>query len=107
VKIQDVRKVTINERWWRTTTHESEKRQLIYHELGHCILNLEHDLRYNKLYNQPESIMYPQMMSFLVFEPYESKYLDQLFGLVVSPFSLKATYEKFRFTSDGINCEHN
>lgn len=57
------REVEIDEESWPNLT-ENEKEQLIFHELGHCILNREHiedrgDVGFCD--NAPISIMYPNI----------------------------------------------
>ena len=57
------RKIQIDAEYWNVTT-DNGKEQLIWHELGHCALNLEHDetLIYRDDYGSiPKSIMYPSV----------------------------------------------
>lgn len=35
--------ITINQKWWKTATYKSQ-RELIFHELGHCLLNRRHTM---------------------------------------------------------------
>lgn len=55
------RKIQIDTDYWNNIT-DNGKEQLIWHELGHCALNLGHDenlITRNNFVNIPESIMYP------------------------------------------------
>ena len=73
--------VVINPTVWKNMAHdEAGRRELIYHELGHCILNKDHDTT-RSAYGRPESIMYPYHMGGSWFATWENNYLDQLFGL--------------------------
>lgn len=53
--------VTIDKTFWEQS-NESQKEELIYHELGHCAMGLEHDEGLRPVSNCPKSIMYPEML---------------------------------------------
>ena len=55
------RSVLIDKEFWDSSS-ESEKEELIYHELGHCAMNLDHDSELIKDGGCPKSIMYPEML---------------------------------------------
>ena len=58
----EYRQITIDEEYWNNYTNEKEKIGLIFHELGHCDLNRDHD---NRLINHiPRSLMYYQNFSY-------------------------------------------
>lgn len=94
--------VVISKDWWNLFSEdelngsdgEIKKIELIFHELGHCLLWKEHNSKKNKFKQIPESLMYP----YLITEQNETfrnfirtnkeTYFDQLFGLV----ELAATY---------------
>lgn len=47
--------ITINKKAWITMT-DSQREQLMFHELGHCVLNRDHCDKAN--YGQPMSLMH-------------------------------------------------
>ena len=79
----NVSTVIIDSRFWnRTDINDIQRTELIFHELGHCILGRKHDTRLYK--NQPESLMYPNLVSMSYFISYranENYYFDELFKL--------------------------
>ena len=54
------REIQINSDYWYSYTPE-QKEQLVYHELGHCVLNKEHDNTLRE--NCPNSIMRSYMFN--------------------------------------------
>ena len=73
--------VVIDEARWSRSS-EVQRRELIYHELGHCLMKKDHETRTNGF--APESLMYPYSISYnypAFFAQWEVNYLDQLFGL--------------------------
>lgn len=72
--------VVVNPNWWRNSS-EASRREVIYHELGHCLMNKEHDTRVSSYVGRPESLMYPYHIGGSFFASWESNYLDELFGL--------------------------
>jgi hypothetical protein len=56
---------------------ENYKEELIFHELGHCILGREHDTSYIDEYRVPKSIMYPYIFGY-AYNEYKSYYMDEL-----------------------------
>jgi hypothetical protein len=73
------RKITIDPSSW-ATLQEYSRQNLIFHELGHCILNLGHDstLMSNGI---PNSLMNPSLLPDGIFEFFRSHYMNQLFGI--------------------------
>lgn len=71
--------VVVKPSWWANAS-EASKRELVYHELGHCLMNKEHNTSRSS-FGQPESIMYPYHIGGNFFSYWEANYLDQLFGL--------------------------
>lgn len=55
-----VPKVSIDKKFFMTASHQA-KINLIFHELGHCVLNRSHDETYGQ-YGYPKSLMYPLIM---------------------------------------------
>lgn len=59
------RLVVINEEWFNNASEEN-KEVLMYHEFGHCVLDLDHTTDCNDFFhiitcNNPKSIMYPNV----------------------------------------------
>ena len=71
--------VVVKPSWWKNAT-EASRRELVYHELGHCLMDKDHNNQ-KSMYGQPESIMYPIHIGGSFFQTWERNYLDQLFGL--------------------------
>lgn len=70
------REITIRETAWNLMSEYSRK-HLIYHELGHCALNLEHD---DTMYGGFKlNIMHPNAINSLHFEFFEVEYVKGLF----------------------------
>ena len=61
---------------------EFERRALLFHELGHCILNRSHTTELNE-YDYAKSIMYPylltQIIGVMYYQALEKNYIDELF----------------------------
>lgn len=85
--IQEVREtpvIKINRQYWESTA-EADREQLMYHELGHCILKRDHDETLIT-HAQPESIMYPVHLGNALYVDYYSHYINELFnptGIVI------------------------
>lgn len=74
----DGRHIEINEQIWNDYD-DTYRKLLIYHELGHCLLNRVHDqkLRENRY---PESIMNPNIVSITeIWDTDSEYYLNELF----------------------------
>lgn len=56
------REIQINSTYWDYLMEE-QKEQLLYHELGHCVLNRKHDTKLMPNSSCPNSIMYPYVFS--------------------------------------------
>lgn len=85
--------VTIRRGYFDSST-ETQRQILLYHELGHCLLGLQHDQNVVPVYlgtsivmYEPESIMYPILLDGFIFIDNEPAYLKQLFQRV-NPISL-------------------
>lgn len=76
----DTPQVVVNPNWWKNAS-EPSRREVIYHELGHCLMNKDHDTRLSSYARQPESLMYPYHIGGSFFAYWENNYLDELFGL--------------------------
>lgn len=56
------------------------REQLIFHELGHCLLGRQH-VGYIYEDGRPKSIMYPMVFSEYTYTHWRAEYLNELFGL--------------------------
>ncbi len=67
--------IEIDPTFWNGAS-DDEREELLFHELGHCILGREHDE--TKLYlNIPKSIMYPYVFGW-AYKKYRSYYVEEL-----------------------------
>jgi len=78
------KKLQLNALHWPTLT-ETQKQLVVFHELGHCILNRDHkaDLEDRLGYYQAVSIMHPAVLEAIspdTFAQYRSDYYSELFG---------------------------
>ena len=72
----------------RVDVSDKQRTELIFHELGHCVLFRKHDTRLFEGF--PESIMYPMSISTRnlgFYMAHESNYLKELFGVTSSALS--------------------
>lgn len=65
--------------WWWNFASNTQKEILVYHELGHCILGRKHD-KVLDIYGNPESIMYPSVLSAYHYEANKENLLKELFN---------------------------
>lgn len=74
------RAIYINRTFWSGAA-DSQREELIFHELGHCVLLRAHDTHLMLTGNgfSPESIMYPSLPSWGDYEAERARYLDELF----------------------------
>lgn len=67
----------------RRTVYDSytyyEREQLVFHELAHCLLKLEHNTTLDGN-GQPNSIMWPTYINTAYYEAHRANYLRQLFN---------------------------
>lgn len=72
------KEIIIDPDFWFNTI-QSEKEELLFHELGHCVLNKEHDETILKAayFYIPKSIMYPYVFG-SQYTKFEQYYLDEL-----------------------------
>lgn len=105
--------IYINTPKWNS--YDSQQREmLVFHELGHCILNLEHDRSLDSD-GVPNDLMYPVNFDSLYYNKYRKFYLDHLFKKIannpadtpvpeetVSTCRWGLTYQNGKVTSDPI-----
>lgn len=70
------KEIQINQTAWNNY-EEFNKEEVIFHELGHCILDRDHDTNLITEYEIPKSIMYPYVLD-RVYDDYRSYYLEEL-----------------------------
>jgi hypothetical protein len=70
-----VRTVVFDKETWPTYS-DSEKEELVFHELGHCVLDRDHDS--TKIDGMPMSIMYPYD-SIPAYPIFRDAYIKELF----------------------------
>ncbi|HTL13026.1 MAG TPA: hypothetical protein VL588_11085 [Bdellovibrionota bacterium] len=70
--------VVVDQAKWDAAT-DSQREETLFHELGHCVLRREHDLRFTGSYI-PESIMHPLRLSSAVYDTNRDAYLTELFS---------------------------
>lgn len=80
VEGDDRRVILINDIAWGRMT-SAEKELVIFHELGHCILNLPHNSNtvVARIGGLPESIMFPKIFSDVVYVVNRDYYVADLF----------------------------
>ena len=73
-------KIKINLAYWSNQLADDNARRemLIFHELGHCILNRAHNSEVN-IYNEPISIMFPFIFSHNSYVRNYDMYINELF----------------------------
>jgi len=67
------RQIYLDPSFWFSGT-DSDRESLLFHELGHCDLNLGHE--------NPSSIMEPNILSSFFYNEHRDYLLNELFGLV-------------------------
>lgn len=69
-------KITLGRGYW-DSADDDQRRALVYHELGHCVLNRPDD---NQLLpDRPKSIMYPEIVDGPTYKAHWTEYLCELF----------------------------
>lgn len=68
--------VVVDKTWW-ISFHESERENVMFHELGHCLLRREH--RNDMVKNHPLSIMHESSVDNSQYERFKGYYLKELF----------------------------
>lgn len=69
--------VEIDQEYWGEID-DYEKEELLFHELGHCVLRRAH--REDKDGYRPLSIMYPEVIGSYYMQTYHSDYMKELFS---------------------------
>lgn len=70
------KEVQIKRSFWNSSDYYTRK-QIMFHELGHCYLNLGHNSATQN--GVPLSIMYPSVFDSTFFKQYEASYIEALF----------------------------
>ncbi len=75
-------KITVNQRIWNTL-NDYDKQEVIFHELGHCVLRRVHQnsemMAYNGSQTVPASVMYPYRIPGTIYRDNMVHYHDELF----------------------------
>lgn len=75
-------RITINQRIWNTLT-DYDRQEVMFHELGHCVLRRVHHnsemMAYNGTVQVAESIMYPYRISGTIYRDNIVHYHNELF----------------------------
>jgi hypothetical protein len=75
------RSIEIDEGYWNSAS-ECERESTVLHELGHCVLNLEHDSAYLwpnlYIFMRPKSLMHPY--SFPQYCEHRDEYIKEMFS---------------------------
>lgn len=73
-------KIMISEHYWSYMS-DGEREMLIDHELGHCVLNREHDATWIEVNGDlvPKSLMYPYAFNESIFFNHYQYYMLELF----------------------------
>lgn len=74
--IGNYKSVSIDNYYWNTSS-DLGKEQLVFHELGHCVLKRQHNKEF--IANHPVSIMYPLILSDRLYSKYYDSYIEELF----------------------------
>ncbi len=74
--------IIVNQTTWEAIS-EAEREELIFHEMGHCVLGRKHHAR-TRTSGAPESIMYPFSLTAHEYESEKQYYHDELFGRVTN-----------------------
>ena len=70
--------IYIDRAWWFSTYNYYRKEELMFHELGHCVLHRFHNDDKDK-YGMEESVMSSTMfMSYYQYEAYRKEYIKEL-----------------------------
>lgn len=70
--------IVINLEYWNKED-DLGREELMFHELGHCIYDLEHDTRVLVDEWCPFSVMHPYVLPFGCYELFHDHYIEQLF----------------------------
>jgi hypothetical protein len=75
-------RITLNQRIWNTL-NDYDRQEVMFHELGHCVLRRIHQnsemMAYNGTVRVAESIMYPYRISGTIYRDNIVHYHDELF----------------------------
>jgi len=70
--------IEVSRAYWPGATEE-QREILLFHELGHCILEREHGGEAGRLDDRPSSLMAKGMVQDWAWKTYRTEYLDELF----------------------------
>lgn len=99
--------------YYKSQGMDSDIERVMYHELGHCILNLDHNDTKSGQYNWPSSIMNTYHFAGWLYSQYKHNYLLELFFAVPNNFENNSSFaskvsddnaDKYNVTSE-VGCE--
>lgn len=74
------RSIAVLKPWWFQDTDPSERELVMFHELGHCVLDRDHDE--TLIRGKPKSIMYPYMNPvFPEYKKHRDYYVKELLSI--------------------------
>ena len=71
--------IRMNSTWWPLHLNDQERENVVFHELGHCVLNREHSSGIDVELGIPASVMYPSPLPPGVYTRFRKYYVDELF----------------------------
>jgi len=71
--------IVINKEFWNDAT-ELQRKELMFHEMGHCLLDLDHDDSIVNPPGRPKSIMNSHMIATYWLERFFDDYVKELFS---------------------------
>lgn len=74
-----IRSIKIDVDFWKEASYY-EKEATVFHELGHCVLDLNHtnEMQGEYIFVRPKSLMYPY--SFGLYKDFREEYINELFS---------------------------
>jgi hypothetical protein len=89
--------VLINEQYWNSsTTNNTQREYIVFHELGHCALDRTHLLATIQTINSttfaPISIMYPSLMYYPLYRNNQDYYRKELFDSSIGLQNVELRY---------------
>lgn len=71
--------IAIKKEYW-DKANEIQKKVLMFHELGHCLLGLDHDDTFLNPPGRPKSFMNSHVVNWNIAKKYYSEYMEELFS---------------------------
>lgn len=71
-------KITVNEKIWATLDFVS-RQQVLFHEMGHCVLHRNHNAEMDSNMGLPKSMMYPFRINGQIYSQFMEQFHEELF----------------------------